>query len=201
MEAPGPETLSGSPPGRLVLRTALVFYAAMLGLAWLWRVAWQGQPLLYATAEAAEAGVGWTRDPLLGLAVGAGGIIASRAITRRTRAGERLARALAGAIGALSTGRCLALALVSAVGEEALFRGALQPSLGLVLASVVFGAVHFAPRRDLWPWSIYAIGAGLVLGALFDATGNLVAPVVAHATLNGANLRFLVREYGGSSRP
>lgn len=190
----GAET-SRIPPGVWV-RHALVFYAAMAAVALLWREVWLGQPLLYATAEAAAHGIRWDRDFCLGLAAGALGIVLSRAATRRTAAGERLARALAAALGPLALRHRLALALVSAVGEEALFRGALQPSLGLLGASLLFGAVHFSPRRALWPWSLLAVVAGLGLGVLFDATGNLVAPVVAHATLNAMNLGFLVREYG-----
>ena len=94
----------------------------------------------------------------------------------------------------------LLLAMASGIGEEALFRGALQPVAGLLLASLLFGLVHFAPRRGLWPWSLFALAGGLGLGALFDATGNLVAPVVAHATLNAVNLRKLVRDYGPAGR-
>lgn len=200
MEAPGPETLSTVPPPRTWVRLALAFYGAMAAVAWLWREAWLGEPLLYASPEAARVGVRWGLDAGLGLAAGVAGVAVSRLLTRKTRAGDRLARALAGALGPLAPRHCLVLALASGLGEEALFRGALQPSLGLLGASLAFGAVHFAPRRDLRPWSLLAFAAGLGLGALFDATGNLVAPVVAHATLNAVNLSYLVREYGAEGR-
>jgi membrane protease YdiL (CAAX protease family) len=55
----------------------------------------------------------------------------------------------------------------------------------------VFGLAHFAPRRDLLPWTGFAVAAGFGLGALFEATGNLVAPIVAHASINLVNLRLL----------
>ncbi|HXK23857.1 MAG TPA: CPBP family glutamic-type intramembrane protease, partial [Myxococcota bacterium] len=74
---------------------------------------------------------------------------------------------------------------------EAFFRGALQPRVGLVFASALFAAAHFAPRREFLPWPFFAFAAGLAFGALFDATGNLVAPVVAHAGVNAWNLRWL----------
>ncbi len=35
----------------------------------------------------------------------------------------------------------------------------------------------------------------LVLGALFESTGNLVAPSVAHVGINAVNLRRLVVRY------
>jgi membrane protease YdiL (CAAX protease family) len=200
MEAPGPETVLPPPPVAW-MRLAIAFYGGMAALAWLWREAWQGQQLLYASSEAARGGVSWATDISLGLAAGVAFVALSRWLTRHTSAGERLARRLAGALGKLELRHCLALALASALGEEALFRGALQPSLGLLGASLVFGGVHFAPRRDLWPWSVFAFVGGLGLGSLFDATGNLVAPIVAHATLNALNLTLLVREYGEQARP
>ena len=85
----------------------------------------------------------------------------------------------------------VALALASGVAEEAFFRGALQPHVGLVAASLIFGVVHFVPRREFLPWTVFAVAAGFLLGWLFDTTGNLVAPVVAHTTINAVNLWLL----------
>jgi membrane protease YdiL (CAAX protease family) len=85
------------------------------------------------------------------------------------------------------------------VAEEAFFRGALQPHVGLVAASLIFGLAHFAPRRDLLPWTAFSLGAGLLLGGLFEMTGNLLAPVAAHALINAVNLRFLSLYYAPSA--
>jgi membrane protease YdiL (CAAX protease family) len=57
----------------------------------------------------------------------------------------------------------------------------------------VFGLAHLPPRRALWSWTGFALLAGLLLGALFAATGNLVAPITAHAAINAVNLRLLTR--------
>ena len=81
------------------------------------------------------------------------------------------------------------------MAEEALFRGALQPQVGLLAASLLFGLAHFAPRRELLPWTVFSLAAGLLLGTLFEETGNLVAPVVAHAGINAVNLRWLSQRY------
>jgi membrane protease YdiL (CAAX protease family) len=35
----------------------------------------------------------------------------------------------------------------------------------------------------------------VLLGALFDYTGNLLAPAIAHVLINGVNLRWLGRAY------
>ena len=108
---------------------------------------------------------------------------------------ERLARELGALLGRLALAECLLLAAVSGVAEEAFFRGALQPRVGLVAASLIFGLAHFAPKRELAPWTVFSIGAGFLLGALFDATGNLLAPVVAHVLINAVNLRMIATRY------
>ena len=110
--------------------------------------------------------------------------------------GHRQALFLGEVLGRRTVGECVVLAAVSAIAEEALFRGALQPHLGWVGASLLFGLAHFAPRRDLLPWTGFAVLAGFVLGALFEVTGNLIAPVVAHFAINAVNLRRLGVRYG-----
>jgi hypothetical protein len=195
-EPRGPEP-PRAPPARLPaggwLRLALAFYAGLLGLALLWDLL-AGEPLLYASRDAALRGVDPWRDALAGVLAGALAVLLSRALARQTAWGGRSARALGALLGPLPIPHCLLLALASGVAEEAFFRGAVQPRVGLLVASLLFGAAHFVPRRELLPWSLSALAAGLGLGLLFEATGNLVAPVVAHATLNAVNLRWLARE-------
>lgn len=181
-------------PKRFV-RVALLFYAGVLALA-LAISALSGHPLLYADAGPAPAGerrIDWLRDPLVGLLAAGIVILLSAWLTRATRWGEALARALAELLGPLSLRDCVLLALASGLAEEALFRGALQPLLGYVGASLLFGVAHFAPRRDLLPWVGFAFLAGFGLGWLYEETGNLVAPVVTHVGVNAVNLRQLTR--------
>lgn len=83
------------------------------------------------------------------------------------------------------------LALLSAAGEELLFRGLLQPWMGLAPQALLFGLVHQMPGPSRWIWVSWALLVGLALGALFELTGSLVGPVVAHALVNGMNLNFL----------
>ncbi len=109
-----------------------------------------------------------------------------------------MGRFLGHVLGRIDWRRCLLLAALSGVAEETLFRGMLQPRVGLVAASLLFGLAHFVPRRELLPWTLMSIAAGFLLGWLFDTTGNLVAPVVAHAGINAVNLRFVSQRYGPS---
>jgi membrane protease YdiL (CAAX protease family) len=130
-----------------------------------------------------------------GLAAAALLVVVSRVFTRRTGAGRGLARSLAEALGPLSARAIAVLALTSGVAEELFFRGALQPSVGLITASVLFGLAHLVPTGPLALWSVFALAAGLLFGVLFEATGNLVAPVVAHVTVNAVNLHWLVKSF------
>jgi membrane protease YdiL (CAAX protease family) len=95
---------------------------------------------------------------------------------------------LAALVRGLTPAAALLLAAVSGLAEEALFRGALQPALGWLAASALFGLAHFLPRPGLRSWSLAAALAGLGLGKLFAWSGDLVAPVLAHALLNAVNL-------------
>jgi len=175
-----------------LVRLALVFYGALLLAACAW-AALDGRSLPWAPADTGRYAGLPLRELGTGLLAAAIVVLASHQLTQRTRLGEQLARRLGAALGPLSLGECWLLAVVSGIAEEAFFRGALQPQVGLVAASLLFGAAHFVPRRELLPWAVFAVAAGFLLGWLFDATGSLVAPIVAHAGINGVNLRQLTR--------
>jgi hypothetical protein len=178
--------------GRLVW-VALALYGGLFAAAAGWRLAVDGAwPWRVAASEAP----GWplAQRVIAGLALGAAMILASRVWTTRTPVGRRLAVQLAALVAGLGRREVVALALLSGVAEEAFFRGALQPRVGWLAASALFGLAHFHPRRDLRAWSASALLAGLALGALFEASGDLVAPAVAHSLVNAVNLRWLARE-------
>jgi membrane protease YdiL (CAAX protease family) len=162
----------------------------MFGAAVLW-ASISGESLFYVSDQGRR--VAPLRDVGIGVLVAAVTIFASGELTRRTRWGKDLARALGVLLGEIRLADCVLLALASGVAEEAFFRGALQPRIGLVAASLVFGLAHFVPRRELAPWTLFSVAAGFALGALYELTGNLLAPVVAHVLINAVNLRALTR--------
>jgi membrane protease YdiL (CAAX protease family) len=105
----------------------------------------------------------------------------------------------------------LLLALESSLGEEALFRGFVQPwlvrllaerahlaaevalPLGVGLATLLFSAVHPPLHPDLRPWTLFALVIGFAFGALAAWSGSLAAPVLAHFLINFLNLLRLSR--------
>ncbi len=112
---------------------------------------------------------------------------------------ERLGPYLANA----SAGGILLLALLAGVGEELLFRGVIQGWLAeraplwlaIAAASLLFGVGH-------WLSASYAVMASLIgayFGILFLLSGNLLAPMVAHAAYDVVALFVLTRRVGAST--
>jgi membrane protease YdiL (CAAX protease family) len=82
----------------------------------------------------------------------------------------------------------IVVSVMSGVGEEALFRGALQPVLGMWVTSLLFGVLHVGPDRRYLVWTAWAVGAGFLFGALYEWTGGILAPMTAHVLHNAATL-------------
>ena len=99
-----------------------------------------------------------------GAAGGAALALSSELSTRYTRWGRAIERMLLTLIGRLHPLDALLLALLSAAGEELLFRGLILPYAGLLPSALLFGALHIVPRKHLWVWSLWAAVAGLLLG-------------------------------------
>ncbi|HEX2181954.1 MAG TPA: CPBP family intramembrane glutamic endopeptidase [Rubrobacteraceae bacterium] len=98
-------------------------------------------------------------------------------------------------------GSLLLVSVFSGVGEEVFFRGAVQQEFGLVVASVLFGVVHVGPDRRYLVWTAWAVLAGFLFGVLYDFTGGLLAPILAHAAHNAATLLLWKRSRKGVRDP
>jgi uncharacterized protein len=82
------------------------------------------------------------------------------------------------------------IALSSGFCEEAFFRGILQTETDLFTASVVFGLVHL-PNLKYFPYGLWAFAAGLFLGLLFQATGSIYVPMLAHGISNFISICYM----------
>lgn len=127
----------------------------------------------------------------LGVCIGVVTVAATRVMVRRAAWARALHAALRPTVHGAGDAWLLAVAIASAVGEELLFRGLLVPVVGVVLSSLVFGTLHQIRGPARWGWMVWATVMGLLFGGVFAATGSLAGPVVAHAVINAANLRFL----------
>jgi membrane protease YdiL (CAAX protease family) len=75
----------------------------------------------------------------------------------------------------------LTLGLAAALGEESVFRGALQPRFGLILTSILFALLHSNYGITLSTLLVFVVG--MVLGLLRQRTNTTVS-MLTHATYN-----------------
>jgi membrane protease YdiL (CAAX protease family) len=92
---------------------------------------------------------------------------------------ERVTENLFG--GLATVGGALALGLAAGISEELLFRGAVQPRLGLLLAAVLFSIGHLQYGLTVATAEIFVIG--LVLGLVRDRSSTSIC-IIIHATYN-----------------
>lgn len=141
-----------------------------------------------------------TYSALVGLAFGALVVVLTKPMVAKLSWARNLHNDLRPLARGISTTGIVVLAALSALGEELLFRGLLHPWLGLVPQALVFGLVHQLPGKSRWVWVVWATLMGLALGAIFQLTGSLLGPILAHAVINGCNLHYL-KTHNPSSRP
>lgn len=100
----------------------------------------------------------------------------------------------------------LALVSVAAgLGEEILFRGALQPIavaatspvVGVVIVSLLFGLVHAASWSYFWLASL----VGAYFGVLAYWRGEILSAAIAHALYDFIALTCIAKGYGVRHRP
>jgi membrane protease YdiL (CAAX protease family) len=102
-------------------------------------------------------------------------------------------RHIAGLLGDVAGDEIFALAVISGIAEEIFFRGAVQGSWGWLVATALFALLHTGPSRAFRLWTLFALVAGVLFAVLTLATGNLLAAIVAHAGVNGVNLRSVAK--------
>lgn len=93
------------------------------------------------------------------------------------------------------------VSVCAGVGEELLFRGALQAWLGIPLTSVIFVALHgYLDPRDwrLSSYGIYLMAAMMGLGCMAAHTG-LLGPIIAHTIIDTVLLRRLALDWERTS--
>jgi len=131
-----------------------------------------------------------TYSAMMGLTVGALIVMTTR-LTARFAWARRLHLELRPVARAMDLRGIVVLALLSAFGEELLFRGLLQPWIGVFAQALLFGFLHQVRGSSRYVWMAWATAVGLVLGSMFQVTGSLLGPMVAHALVNGLNLVYL----------
>ncbi|MGB8331939.1 MAG: CPBP family intramembrane glutamic endopeptidase [Polyangiales bacterium] len=181
-------------PTRITTLALVVYGPLTVGaLAWAWfvsgRLPWSRQTswlsIPYGQRLALSAGLGL----VLALAV----VGMTPGLVRRAQWARSLHLELKTVIAPLSSLEITMLALVSGIAEEMFFRGAMQPALGLVLTSLIFGAVHIGAKPVFLAWTGWAFVMGLLLGLIVELTGVIWGAVLAHVWINQCNMTFIRR--------
>ena len=172
-----------------LLRLALAGELLLVLLAWVWAE--------YRDLPLNLTGGAWIRDAAAGvIAAGAFaavnyGLLCHAPPVRAVRAVRRTYRGLLKPLFAgIGTREVVVVSIAAGIGEELLFRGALQPEIGLIPASLVFGALHLA-GRDTLAFGCWVAVMGAALGWLANATGGLLAPILAHVLYDAAALIYI----------
>jgi len=171
-----------NPTGGIWAQDVTLAIMAVIGVGWLAR-----RGLGLALARLGIVVPTW-RQTLVGLGVGL--LMAPVALLVEFLAGlvgfgenPDVARLTEQMIGPLMTSApgILTLGLAAALGEESIFRGALQPRFGLILTSLLFALVHSNYGLSFSTLLVFLIG--LILG-LLRRRFNTSTAMLAHATYN-----------------
>ena len=174
------------PAGRLLL-VALAGEGLLAGLALVW-------------IRLRELDVA-TGDPVAGLGLGLGaaaGLAGVNYVVLRVappvqpvRAIRRLYReTLRPLFATLGPFEIAGVSLAAGVGEELLFRGAVQAEFGVGVASVLFGLAHVGGRSSA-VFGLWVVVMGFGLGGLAHVAGGLLAPIVAHAVYDAVAISYI----------
>ncbi|MDB4929383.1 MAG: hypothetical protein JWM10_1867 [Myxococcaceae bacterium] len=188
---------------------ALMVYAGFSLAAIAWR------HLADASALHDGAPLGGTHAIALPLALSLGALSgvavvgATRALVARAPWAASLQDALREGLTGASGRELRALGLAAAVGEELLFRGAMLPSLAAwtgfpaaaLATATLFGLLHVPANRALRTWTASAFVMGLLFALLYRLTGEVLAPLTAHAVINLENLELLLRPERARAAP
>ncbi len=187
------------PDPKFPVGLGLVFYILMGLAAWGLTFIWDVDLIVWHDN-------GWT--PTIHAMIGAGlgllTVILSNVLERYAEWARRLSEEFSKILGELQLGEVFLLAAASSIGEEIFFRGFLQQVLtdsafdgnvwlGVIVTSLIFGLVHIGSDvKVFWPWTVMAIVLGFAIGWTYILTGNLLAPILAHFTINFLNLATIV---------
>ncbi|HQY90397.1 CPBP family glutamic-type intramembrane protease [Caldilinea sp.] len=179
---------TGQPPvtvGFLWVQTAIFVFIALLGIGWLTRRSW----------GAALQRLGIVRPTLRQVLIAVGSALVMVPVVMLIEAAasaagigidadvESLTEQLIGPLFQSPWG-ILSIGLAAGIGEEALFRGAMQPRFGLLFTALLFALVHSNYGITLSTLVVFLLG--LLLGWLrirYNTTTSMIAHAVYNSTL------------------
>ncbi|MFM9108608.1 MAG: lysostaphin resistance A-like protein [Chloroflexota bacterium] len=206
IEAPPPESIPAIGYVELAAQGLAFFLVGYLSVGWPVSRFDQaaGMPRVRTFSEASQR-LGIVVPDLRTIGWGIGATIASFVVAGvagyigtlvQPGVGEGVSEVVNAMTGAIQTvPGALLLGISAGVGEEAIFRGALQPRIGIVLTSIVFALVH----GGQYGLNFSLVGlflVSIVLGVTRQRC-NTTAAMIAHALFNSLQVLALVAATGG----
>lgn len=178
---------------RILVGYGSVFGLTMVSAAWLWTIVIRERSL--ADWFPAER---WLLDIAIGLAVGALFVLVMTRVEQHVPALKRIENLFLALLDmrALRWHHAVMLGVLAGFPEELLFRGSVQPELGVIPAAVIFGALHAATPA----YFVYATVAGALLGGLTAWRGGLWSAIAAHTIIDVIMFLLLIRTWQRSQR-
>ena len=192
-DAPRPLRVAHRIHPRVLVAYGTALGAGMIAAAWVIGVAFGAQSLaMWFPARH------WALDVALGAGIGAAFALTVWTIEQRVPALRRIEQLLLSALDmrAMRPHHIVLFSVLAGVPEEILFRGALQPVLGVLGAALIFGALHAITPS----YFLYASTAGVLLGALRAWRGGLWASIAAHTAIDALMFALLVRAWRRAQR-
>lgn len=182
MEASTEAGMAFNPVSLIWVQDLMMAFMGLVGVGWLARrYFWRAMERLGIVTPT------W-KEALIGL--GAGLAMVPIILLLETSAGkiglgsnpdvERLTEQMIGPLTQSAFG-ILTLGLAAALGEETVFRGALQPRFGILLTSILFALLHSTYGLSLSTALVFLVG--LALG-LLRYRYNTTTSMITHATYN-----------------
>jgi len=122
-------------------------------------------------------------------------LISSYLLEGWSRSFLRTKASIAAYIGPLNLLSLAYLAVISSVAEELFFRAGLLPYTGVFWGGLIFGLIHIGPNGRLSAWTLWAVGAGVLLGWVYQTTGSIWPVWFIHFVVNLVGMISLKRCY------
>lgn len=166
----------------------LLLGIVMIAIAAVWRIGFGDDTL--ATWFPTN---GWLLNLLLGAALGPVFSVAAWLVFRQVPSFQHIKTLILRTIDmrTLAPHHAVLFGLLAGIPEEILFRGALQPAIGWLLTSLLFGALHGVTPA----YFAYVTLASVLLSGLAEWTGGLWAPIAAHTTIDISMFLLLMRTW------
>ncbi len=182
-----PGLLTAAPA--LGLALAIAFHTALLGAAIAWQSVRADGVMVLVRPPQDHALPWWGAAVLCSWLLVLGPALLEDRMPAMRKLGEELYEAMA----PITSTRVAVLAGLSGICEEVLFRGPLQATVGWPVAAVLFALSHGGFSRRHLTWTVFALIAGLLFGAMVEYYDSLSPAIVAHVTVNAINMRRLER--------